>query len=170
MRSLVAFLILGSYILMALASKLSFLLHSGHRPSNFLMMSWGDFKILFSYSIWLHSAHVTFCGKRTSPKPSEGHDLNSYPRRANLLRRQGVKLYSIRARIDVSETLSERLVQQVKMRLDERPMSLKELVEQTKVEQKQVYRVLSSLHRSNRIVQFRDPDGVRRYRFSEESS
>ena len=56
------------------------------------------------------------------------------------------------------------------MRLDERPMSLKELVEQTKVEQKQVYRVLSSLHSSNRIVQFRDPDGVRRYRFSEESS
>ena len=26
---------------MALASKLSFLLNSGHRPSNFLMMSWG---------------------------------------------------------------------------------------------------------------------------------
>ena len=81
-----------------------------------------------------------------------------------------MKLYSIRARIDVSEALSERLVLQVKMRLDERPMSLKELVEQTKVEQKQVYRVLSSLHRSSRIVQFRDPDGVRRYKLSEESS
>jgi len=81
-----------------------------------------------------------------------------------------VKLYSIRARIDVSETLSERLEQQVKMRLDERPMSLKELVEQTKVEQKQVYRVLSLLHRSSQIVQFRDPDGVRRYKLSEESS
>jgi hypothetical protein len=39
-----------------------------------------------AYSIWLHSAHVTICGKRTSPKPSEGHDLKSYPRRANLLR------------------------------------------------------------------------------------
>ncbi len=81
-----------------------------------------------------------------------------------------MKLYSIRARIDVSEALSERLVQQVKMRLDERPMSLKELVEQTKVEQKQVYRVLSSLHGSSQIVQFRDPDGARRYRLNKESS
>ena len=52
---------------------------------------------------------------------------------------------------------------------DERPMSLKELVEHTKVQQKQVYRVISSLHRSNQIVQFRDPDGVRRYKLSEES-
>ena len=81
-----------------------------------------------------------------------------------------MKLYSIRARIDVSETLSERLVQQVKMRLDERPMSLKELVEQTKVERKQVYRVLSLLHRSSQIVHFRDVDSVRRYKLNKESS
>ena len=81
-----------------------------------------------------------------------------------------MKLYSTRARIDVRSTLSERLVQQVKMQLNERPMSLKELVEQTKVQQKQVYRVISSLHRSSQLVQFRDPDGVRRYRLSEESS
>jgi DNA-binding transcriptional regulator GbsR (MarR family) len=53
------------------------------------------------------------------------------------------------------------------MQLNERPMSLKELVEQTRVQQKQVYRVISSLHRSSQIVQFRDPDGVRRYRLSE---
>ena len=81
-----------------------------------------------------------------------------------------MKLNSTRARIDVRSTLSERLVQQVKMQLNERPMSLKELVEQTKVQQKQVYRVISSLHRSSQLVQFRDPDGVRRYRLSEESS
>ena len=48
-------------------------------------------------------------------------------------------------------------------------MSLNELVELTGVEQKQVYRVLSSLHKSNRLVQFRDPNGVRRYRLIEES-
>ena len=65
--------------------------------------------------------------------------------------------------------LSERLVKQVKMQLNERPMSLKELVEQTKINQKQVYRVISSLHRSSQIIQFRDPDGVRRYRLNEES-
>ncbi len=80
-----------------------------------------------------------------------------------------MKLYSTRARIDVRSKLSERLVQQVKMQLNERPMSLKELVEQTRVEQKQVYRVLSSLHRSSRVVQYRDPDGVRRYKLIEES-
>ncbi len=64
--------------------------------------------------------------------------------------------------------LSERLVQQVKMQLNERPLSLKELVEQTKIEQKLVYRIISSLHRRGKIVQFRDPDGVRRYRLNEE--
>jgi predicted transcriptional regulator len=65
--------------------------------------------------------------------------------------------------------LSERLVQQVKMQLDERPMSLKELSARIRVEQKQVYRVISSLHRSSHIVHFRDLDGVRRYKLSEES-
>ena len=72
---------------MALPSKLSSLWHSGHRPSNNLMMSWGPFRILLSYSRWLHSEQVTVCGKRTSPIPYEWHDLNSYSRRANLLRR-----------------------------------------------------------------------------------
>jgi DNA-binding MarR family transcriptional regulator len=56
------------------------------------------------------------------------------------------------------------------MQLDERPMSLKELAARIRVEQKQVYRVISSLHRSSHIVHFRDPDGVRRYKLSEESS
>jgi len=43
-------------------------------------------------------------------------------------------------------------------------MSLKELAEKTGIEEKQVYRVLSSLHSSRRIVNIRDDDGVRRYR------
>jgi len=65
--------------------------------------------------------------------------------------------------------LSERLVQQVKMQLDERPMSLSELAMGIRVEEKQVYRVLSRLHRSSQIVDFRDVDSVRRYRLNEES-
>jgi len=65
--------------------------------------------------------------------------------------------------------LSERLVQQVKMQLDERPMSLRELAMGIRVEEKQVYRVLSRLHRSSQIVHFRDVDSVRRYRLNEES-
>jgi len=81
-----------------------------------------------------------------------------------------VKLYGIRARIDVSEALSERLVQQVKMWLDERPMSLKELTARVRDEEKKVYRVLSRLHRSSQIVHFRDVDSVRRYKLNKESS
>ncbi len=48
-------------------------------------------------------------------------------------------------------------------------MSLEELVEKTGVERKKVYRVLSSLHKNRRIVQFKDVDGLRRYRPIEES-
>jgi len=53
--------------------------------------------------------------------------------------------------------------------LSEEPMSLVELVEKTSVERKKVYRILSSLHKSKQMVQFRDDDGVRRYRPVEES-
>jgi predicted transcriptional regulator len=70
----------------------------------------------------------------------------------------------------VRKALSERLVQQVKMQLDERPMSLKELARKIRVEEKRVYRVLSLLHRSSQIVHFRDVDSVRRYKLNEESS
>jgi len=66
--------------------------------------------------------------------------------------------------------LSERLVQQVKMQLDEGPMSLRELAARIRVEEKRVYRVLSRLHRSSQIVHFRDVDSVRRYKLNEESS
>jgi predicted transcriptional regulator len=55
------------------------------------------------------------------------------------------------------------------IRLSEEPMSLEELAEKTGVENKKVYRVLSSLHTSRQIVHFRDDDGVRRYRPVEES-
>jgi predicted transcriptional regulator len=55
------------------------------------------------------------------------------------------------------------------MRLSEEPLSLEELAEKTGIEKKQVYRVLSSLHKSRRIVHFRDVDGFRRYRPVEES-
>ena len=60
--------------------------------------------------------------------------------------------------------MSVKLMQRVMMRLSERPMSLKELAEKTGIEEKQVYRVLSSLHSSKRIVHIRDDDDVRRYR------
>ena len=61
------------------------------------------------------------------------------------------------------------LTRQVMIRLSEEPMSLEELAEKTGVEKKQVYRVLSSLHKSHRIAHFKDVDGLRRYRPIEES-
>jgi len=69
----------------------------------------------------------------------------------------------------VSKALSEKLVQQVMKQLNERPMSLRELARRIRVEEKQVYRVLSLLNRSSQIVHFRDVDSVRRYRLNEES-
>jgi len=48
-------------------------------------------------------------------------------------------------------------------------MSLKELAEKTGIEEKRVYRVLSSLHKGGQIVHVRDDDGVRRYRSVEKS-
>ncbi len=61
------------------------------------------------------------------------------------------------------------LTRQVMLRLSEEPMSLEELAGKTGVENKKVYRVLSSLHTSGQIVHFRDVDGLRRYRTVEES-
>ena len=61
------------------------------------------------------------------------------------------------------------LTRQVMIRLSEEPMSLEELAEKTGVEEKKVYRVLSSIHKSRRIVHFMDIDGLRLYRPVEES-
>ena len=56
------------------------------------------------------------------------------------------------------------LTRQVMLSLSEEPMSLEELAGKTGVENKKVYRVLSSLHTNGQIVHFRDVDGLRRYR------
>jgi sugar-specific transcriptional regulator TrmB len=48
-------------------------------------------------------------------------------------------------------------------------MSLKELAEKTGIEEKRVYRVLSSLHKGGQIVHVRDDDNMRRYRPIEKS-
>ena len=60
-----------------------------------------------------------------------------------------------------------KLTEQVVKQLSEQPMSLKELAERTSIEEKKVYRILSSLHRDGRVVHFRDEDSVRRYRLEE---
>ena len=47
-------------------------------------------------------------------------------------------------------------MQWIEKQLSTQPMSLKELAEKTSIEEKRVYRALSSLHRSGQIVHFRD--------------
>ena len=61
------------------------------------------------------------------------------------------------------------LTRQVMITLSEEPMSLEDLAEKTGVETKQVYRVLSSLHKNRRIVHLWDVDGLRRYSPIEEA-
>ena len=56
------------------------------------------------------------------------------------------------------------LTQQVMMWLSEEPMSLEELADRAGTEKNKIYKILSSLHKSKRIVHFRDVDGMRRYR------
>jgi len=55
-------------------------------------------------------------------------------------------------------------MQWIEKQLSTRPMSLKELAEKTGIEEKRVYRALSSLHRRGQIIHFRDDDDIRRYR------
>jgi hypothetical protein len=55
------------------------------------------------------------------------------------------------------------------MWLSDEPMSLEELANKASTEKNKVYKVLSSLHKSKRIVHFRDVDGMRRYRPLEET-
>lgn len=43
-------------------------------------------------------------------------------------------------------------------------MSMKELAEKTGIEEKRVYRVLSSLYKGGQIIHVRDDDNMRRYR------
>ena len=61
-----------------------------------------------------------------------------------------------------------KLIKEVMNWLSENPMSLKEISEEFSVEEKKVYRALSSLLKDKRIISFRDEDGVRRYRPVEE--
>lgn len=48
--------------------------------------------------------------------------------------------------------------------LSESPMSMRELAGKMGINEKKVYRALTSLHKSKRIIHARDEDGVRRYK------
>ena len=52
----------------------------------------------------------------------------------------------------------------------DKPMSLSELAEAMSIKQKKVYNLLKGMFTEERINAFRDADGVRRYRCTEEEA
>lgn len=80
-----------------------------------------------------------------------------------------MKLLNVGAKDNGGSDVFVNETQRIMIQLSERPMSLKELAEKTGIEEKRVYRVLSSLHKGGQIVHVRDDDGVRRYRSVEKS-
>jgi len=83
--------------------------------------------------------------------------------------RARVKLLNVEAKDNNGSDVFAKETQRIMMQLSERPMSLKELVETTGIEEKRVYRVLSSLHKGGQIIHVRDDDNMRRYRPVEKS-
>ena len=83
--------------------------------------------------------------------------------------RARVKLLNVEAKDNGGPDVFVKETQRIMIQLSERPMSLKELAEKTGIEEKRVYRVLSSLHKGGQIVHVRDDDNMRRYRTVENS-
>jgi len=80
-----------------------------------------------------------------------------------------VKLLNVEVKDNGGPDVFAKETQRIMIQLSERPMSLKELAEKTGIEEKRVYRVLSSLHKGGQIVHVRDDDNMRRYRTVENS-
>lgn len=80
-----------------------------------------------------------------------------------------MKLLKVEAKDNSGSDVFVKETQRIMSQLSERPMSLKELAEKTGIEEKRVYRVLSSLHKGGQIVHVRDDDNMRRYRPVEKS-
>jgi hypothetical protein len=52
----------------------------------------------------------------------------------------------------------------------DKPMSLKEVAEALEVKDKKAYSLLKSMFQDDRVSGFKDTDGVRRYRITEEEA
>lgn len=65
---------------------------------------------------------------------------------------------------------ASKLKNQIGVILLEKPMSLKEVAEAMDVKEKKAYSLLKSLFQDDRVAGFKDADGVRRYRVTEEEA
>lgn len=65
---------------------------------------------------------------------------------------------------------ASKLKNQIGVMLLEKPMSLKEVAEAMEIKEKKAYRFIKSMFQKDRVSGFKDADGVRRYRITEEEA
>jgi predicted transcriptional regulator len=65
---------------------------------------------------------------------------------------------------------ASKLKNQIGVILLDKPMSLKEVAEALEVKDKKAYSLLKSMFKKDRVAGFKDTDGVRRYRVTEEEA
>ena len=65
---------------------------------------------------------------------------------------------------------ASKLKNQIGVMLLDKPMSLKEVAQTMEIKEKKAYSLLKSMFQKDRIAGFRDTDGVRRYRVTEEEA
>jgi hypothetical protein len=65
---------------------------------------------------------------------------------------------------------ASKLKNQIGVMLLDKPMSLKEVAQVMGVKEKKAYSLLKSMFQDDRVVGFKDADGVRRYRVTEDEA
>ncbi|MBN2336058.1 hypothetical protein JXL21_10910 [Candidatus Bathyarchaeota archaeon] len=65
---------------------------------------------------------------------------------------------------------ASKLKNQIGVMLLDQPMSLKEVAEALEVKEKKAYSLLKGMFQEDRVIGFKDMDGSRRYRVSEEEA
>ena len=65
---------------------------------------------------------------------------------------------------------ASKLKNQIGVMLLDKPMSLKEVAEAMEIKDKKAYSLIKSMFQSDRVAGFKDTDGVRRYRVTEEEA
>ena len=65
---------------------------------------------------------------------------------------------------------ASKLKNQIGVMLLDKPMSLKEVAQAMGVKEKKAYSLLKSMFQDDRVVGFKDADGVRRYRVTEDEA
>ena len=65
---------------------------------------------------------------------------------------------------------SSKLKNEISVMLLAKPMSLKEIAQEMEIKEKKAYTLLKSMFTDERIISFKDEDGQRRYRLTDEEA